>query len=151
MRHGTCFRRRFAAHHAGAAPHSAVAELGVVRPLRNHTNSMKHLLLLFPCVFLLVGCRTLDYTQGHPNICEVHHVAMFKRAVLFAHGMVPMGRVEGEGLEWRRRMDLYPHPGDCEPATDIVMPDQSGRVVVYVCKQCEAAKKEMEGLPVLGD
>ena len=31
MRHGTCFRRRLSAHHAGAAPHSAVAELGVVR------------------------------------------------------------------------------------------------------------------------
>ena len=33
MRHGTCFRRRLSAHHAGAAPHSAVAELGVVRRL----------------------------------------------------------------------------------------------------------------------
>ena len=31
MRHGTCFRRRLSAHRAGAAPHSAVAELGVVR------------------------------------------------------------------------------------------------------------------------
>ena len=31
MRHGTCFRHRLSAHHAGAAPHSAVAELGVVR------------------------------------------------------------------------------------------------------------------------
>ena len=31
MRHGTCFHRRLSAHHAGAAPHSAVAELGVVR------------------------------------------------------------------------------------------------------------------------
>ena len=31
MRHGTCFRRRLATRHAGAAPHSAVAELEVVR------------------------------------------------------------------------------------------------------------------------
>ncbi len=31
MRHGTCFHHRLSAHHAGAAPHSAVAELGVVR------------------------------------------------------------------------------------------------------------------------
>ena len=31
MRHGTCFHRRLSAHHAGAAPPSAVAELGVVR------------------------------------------------------------------------------------------------------------------------
>jgi len=31
VRHGTCFRRRLSAHHAGAAPRSAVAELGFVR------------------------------------------------------------------------------------------------------------------------
>ena len=31
MRHGTCFPRRLSAPHAGAAPHSAVAELEVVR------------------------------------------------------------------------------------------------------------------------
>ena len=31
VRHGTCFHRRHSAHRAGAAPHSAVAELGVVR------------------------------------------------------------------------------------------------------------------------
>ena len=34
MRHGTCFRPRLAARRAGAAPHTAVAELGVVRRLR---------------------------------------------------------------------------------------------------------------------
>ena len=31
MRHGTCFHRRLSTLHAGAAPHSAVAEFGVVR------------------------------------------------------------------------------------------------------------------------
>ena len=105
---------------------------------------MKHLFLLFPCVFLLVGCRTPDYTRGQPNICEVHRVAMFKRAVPFAHGIIPMSRVEGERGEWKRRMGHYPHPGDCQPATGIVLPGEEGRVIVYVCKQCEAAKKEME-------
>jgi hypothetical protein len=30
VRHGTCFHRRLSTRHAGAAPHSAVAELGVV-------------------------------------------------------------------------------------------------------------------------
>ena len=29
VRHGTCFHHRLAARHAGAAPHSAFAELGV--------------------------------------------------------------------------------------------------------------------------
>ena len=37
MRHGTCFHHRLSAHPAGAAPHSAVAELGVVRRFLAHT------------------------------------------------------------------------------------------------------------------
>ena len=45
MRHGTCFRRHLSAHHAGAAPHSTVAELGVVRrcervPAMNQLNQI---------------------------------------------------------------------------------------------------------------
>ena len=38
VRHGTCFRRRLSTRHAGAAPHSAVAELGVVALLRAKTH-----------------------------------------------------------------------------------------------------------------
>ena len=41
MRHGTCFHHRLSAHHAGAAPHSAVAELGVVR--RRYTLTVNHI------------------------------------------------------------------------------------------------------------
>ena len=102
------------------------------------------LLLLFLCAFLLPGCRTVDHTAGQPGTCEVHHVAMFKRAVPFAHGMIPMNPAEDKSGEWKRRMDHYPHPGDFEPATGIVMPGEAKRVVVYVCKQCEAARKLTE-------
>ena len=41
MRHGTCFHRRLSTHHAGAAPHSAVAELGVVRRRYPHSQMLK--------------------------------------------------------------------------------------------------------------
>lgn len=69
---------------------------------------------------------------------------MFKRAVPFAHGMVPMSRVEAEHGEWKRRMDHYPHPGDCQPANNIILPGERSRVVVYVCKKCEDAIKEIK-------
>jgi hypothetical protein len=105
---------------------------------------MKYLPLLFFGAFLLAGCRTSDYTENQPSICEVHHIAMFKRAVPFAHGMIPMNLALDTSGEWKRRMDHYPHPGDCQAATDIVLPGEEGRVVVYVCEQCEAAKKQME-------
>ena len=107
---------------------------------------MKYLLLLLLCTLLVAGCHTLDYTRGQSSTCEVHHVAMFKRTVPFAHGMIPMSRAEGEPGEWKRRMDRYPHPGDCQPATDIVLAGEEGRVIIYVCKDCEAARKEMERL-----
>ena len=55
MRHGTCFRRRLSTLRAGAAPHSAVAELEVVSrcsPLSFHANTpMKY----HATVFLLLA------------------------------------------------------------------------------------------------
>ena len=51
MRHGTCFHRRLSTRHAGAAPHSAVAELEVVRRLSAFR--MKRILqLLIRCIWL---------------------------------------------------------------------------------------------------
>ena len=42
-RHGTCFRRRLSAHRAGAAPHSAVAELGVAASrIRDESLTARH-------------------------------------------------------------------------------------------------------------
>ncbi len=105
---------------------------------------MKYLLCLVLPASFFSGCRTPDSTRGEQGTCEVHHVTMGKRAVPFAHGMIPMSRAEGERGEWKRRKDHYPHPGDCQPVTGIVMPGEERRVVVYVCQQCEAAKKQME-------
>ncbi len=69
MRHGTCFRRRLAAHHA--APHSAVAELGVVRRLAERFSEIvkKKLaivaILLIPAlIFLLSYLRSLVTPTG---------------------------------------------------------------------------------------
>jgi hypothetical protein len=105
---------------------------------------MKPLLFFFVCASLLAGCRTPDGTRGRSNICEVHHVTMFKRAVPYAHGMIPMSKMEAQRGECKRRMDSYPHPGDCQPATDIALPGEENRVVVYVCPKCEAAMKAMQ-------
>ena len=95
------------------------------------------------CCLLLTTCHLLDWTTNKSNICEVHHVAMFKRRVRFAHGMIPMSKVEAQLGEWKQRMDHYPHPGGYEPATDLVLPGQERKVLVYVCPQCEAAVKHM--------
>lgn len=87
---------------------------------------------------------TAYHTKGMPKVCEVHHATMKPRAVPFAHGMIPMNRALDEDGEWERRMTHYPHPGDCEPATDIVLPGQEGRVLVFVCPECERAKRRMK-------
>jgi hypothetical protein len=99
---------------------------------------------LLPLLFapaIPAGCRTPDYTEGQSNICEVHHVVMAKRAVPVAYGMIPMSRVEAEQGEWKRRMSFYPHPGDCDPATDINLFGETRRVV-FVCPDCERAMRQ---------
>ena len=61
MRHGTCFRRRLAARHAGAAPHSAVAELGVVRRCYPLTMKPATIISLLLCGALLGVASTLGF------------------------------------------------------------------------------------------
>ena len=85
---------------------------------------------------LASGCHTVDYTKHQSKVCEVHHLPMSKRTVPIAHGMIPMHDTTGE---WTHRVANYPHPGDCEPATDIVLPGEEGKATVYVCSACEAA------------
>ena len=62
--------------------------------MRARTVLSVHLTMLF--VLALAGCRTPDYTRDQSSVCEVHHVSMARRAVPFAHGMVPMSREEAE-------------------------------------------------------
>ena len=71
MRHGTCFHRRLSAHHAGAAPHSAVAELEVVRrryrPVKSKTNVIVNRIGLVLFVLGIGGCYAWhDYHRGFP-------------------------------------------------------------------------------------
>ena len=68
MRHGTCFHRRLSAHHAGAAPHSAVAELGVVRRLHpSPVNSTLTISILAASSFFSAGCTTPPATHTIHN------------------------------------------------------------------------------------
>jgi hypothetical protein len=100
------------------------------------------LFLLAAAAFGATGCRAPDYTRNESNQCEVHHLAMTRRTVPIAYGMIPMSRVEAAQGEWHRRVTLYPHPGDCMPATDINLQRET-RATVYVCARCEAAQKEL--------
>ena len=67
MRHGTCFRRRLSARHAGAAPHSAVAELGVVR--RHYVFSVNRAIIFSLVVSTLplfaAGCSSFQQTRDY--------------------------------------------------------------------------------------
>ena len=105
---------------------------------------MKACFLCLLLLLMLVSCQTDDFTAVLPGECEVHHVAMFKRSVPYAHGMIPMSKVEAAQGEWQQRMDHYPHPGDCHPATDIVMPGEHRKARIYVCPLCEKTMKQMK-------
>ena len=102
-------------------------------------SALKQLLLL--ALLLLAACRTPDYTRNQPDLCPVHRVAMTKRVVPIAYGMIPMNKATAEQGEWRRRMDNYPHPGDCLPATSINLHGER-RARVFVCTECAAAQQQ---------
>ncbi len=99
-------------------------------------------LLLITMLAVLCGCHTPDYTKGESSTCEVHHVAMIRRTVPIAYGMIPMSKVEAGQGEWKRRTEQYPHPGDCLPATSINMHGVE-KAQVYVCSQCERLQKTL--------
>ena len=101
--------------------------------------AMKQLLLL--ALLLLTACRTPDYTRNQPDRCPVHRVAMTKRVVPIAYGMIPMSQAAAAQGEWRRRMDFFPHPGDCLPATSINRHGER-RARVFVCAGCAAAQRQ---------
>ncbi len=104
---------------------------------------IKRLASLCAGLLLLAGCRTPDWTKNQPDQCEVHGVAMTRRTVPIAYGMIPMSKAESERGPWRQRTEYYPHPGDCLPATSINLHGER-RAVVFVCRQCESAKREFE-------
>ena len=74
MRHGTCFRRRLSARHAGAAPHSAVAELGVVRPLRTLTMNPKAIKTVMIGALALVA---IWLTYRYSGSSRIHTIETF--------------------------------------------------------------------------
>ena len=59
------------------------------------------------------------------------------------YGMPPMSRVKAGRGEWKRRTGYCPHPGDCMPENSIKMSGMGEFAVVYVCRNCEKAKREM--------
>lgn len=107
-------------------------------------------------IFLTIGSLGLNHnaqgadktpTASKPKaaLCKVHHVALQKRTVPIAYGMIPMSRVEAEQGEWKRRMTQYPNPGDCLPATGINFTGET-KAFVDVCPKCEVAKKKIDAL-----
>jgi len=100
---------------------------------------MKFTLWLMP-LLVLTACSTPDYTKGQPATCEIHHLAMTKRTLSIAYGMIPMSKAEAEQGEWKRRQEQYPHPGDYLPATSLNLHGKT-KAQVYVCPQCESLQQ----------
>ena len=90
VRHGTCFHRRLPAHYAGAAPDSAVAELGVVRPFRGAfpgSTNLRHRSIVPPCLSRL---RSLLTTRlfCHPT-SALHWLGNSWTASIWSRSQVP--------------------------------------------------------------
>ena len=95
MRHGTCFRRRLSTHHAGAAPHSAVAELGVVRRcsrfVKTQIKIFLGLMLLFSCYY---GFRYIRYRTRVSHDTFSHHLATLAGPNAVSCGITPLAEYD---------------------------------------------------------
>jgi hypothetical protein len=114
-----------------------------MRSTVNRPSDIKRTSLVGLGLLLLAGCHTPDWTKSQPDQCEVHGVTMTRRTVPIAYGMIPLSKAEGERGSWGQRTEYYPNPGDCLPATSINAHGES-RAIVFVCRKCEAAKREFE-------
>jgi hypothetical protein len=91
VRHGTCFRRRLSTHRAGAAPHSAVAELGVVlvhivHPFANKFRILVRLAkLALVAIPLFVLAAILHSHSPWPQLLVVLAVFSFLPCFIYAY------------------------------------------------------------------
>ena len=91
MRHGTCFRRRLSTHHAGAAPHSAVVELGVVR--QNQTmNTYRDRILATKSKYPFARWRESGLDQYTDEACA-SFTAVFDTLI---HSLISLGESASE-------------------------------------------------------
>ena len=49
---------------------------------------MRNFLPYLFALIILTGCKTQDYTDGKPAICEVHHVQMRRTIVPIGYGLI---------------------------------------------------------------
>ena len=118
-RHGTCFHHHLSTHHAGAAPHSAVAELGVVRriamsvlesPLPKPPEYLEHDSISLRFSKVIPG----DATRG---FVPYYHYRIFAHGTDIGHINLRVGNTEhvrlSAGHVGLRDRHTFPRPPSC--------------------------------------
>ena len=100
------------------------------------------ILVLMTAGLVLGGCdrRTADYTCGETVDCELHQTHMTKTNVPIVYGLIRLN-------EWGRALEVassnsFPHAEECVLGGCIVYtPTQA---VIYICSDCQRARKRLE-------
>ena len=153
MRHGTCFRRRLSTRHAGAAPHSAVAELGVVR--RRYPFVIMNLIsftLALMSVLAFAGppdavnARFAEeraiaaWSKGkQTGHCLLHNRDMVRKRVPLAYGNDDIAG--GDTIPAMVRIMRFPHAREYAVSSKAEQKRSPKTASVFVCADCQEAEK----------
>ena len=99
-------------------------------------------MLLLGAMTVLFGCSSdiEDQTRKVASTCEIHHLPMTKTNVPITYGLIRLN-------EWGKALytassNNFPHASEDVLAGCLVGDDSPSQATIYVCSQCQEARKQ---------
>lgn len=101
---------------------------------------MRYFLPFLLVLIALTGCKTEDYTQGKPTVCEIHNVPMVRTTVPIFYGFPRFS--DRYMARFAASTNAFPHAetyvlGGCRAG-------DARRAVIYVCPKCKSAAHDWD-------
>ena len=98
---------------------------------------MRNFLPYLFALIILTGCKTQDYTDGKPAICEVHHVQMRRTIVPIGYGLImPYDKAR---MRYAASTNSFPNVQTFVGGGCCVTSWDAHRAAIYVCPECKQA------------
>jgi hypothetical protein len=98
------------------------------------------MLMVMLCLVASCATKVVDHTKGRSSICEVHGVAMEKKAVPIMYGMPEFNdRTRARGEAGGKR---FPHAGIPLEGGCFVDAKNPKEALMFVCAECQRELRE---------
>lgn len=101
------------------------------------------MLMVMLCLVASCATKVADHTKGRSSTCEVHEVAMEKKAVPIMYGMPEFNdRTRARGEAGGKR---FPHAGIPLEGGCFVDAKNPKEALMFVCAECQRELREWNG------